>query len=215
MSYNSTLSDSDLHEVPSALPTTKTTTTKSSNVTFHPTCTVRTPTCRSITDEEKLASYYNKTELRTMKREAVNGLLLHAMSSERSSDTILSNDVVVSTTLDHPLRGLELVLQPQRRKNREVIRQTVLKYQRLLNTKLDLTNEQRHARLAHVTAKLNRWSSHVAFQTAWMDACEAVDVCPMPLPHYYDDATAAEDHYITSPSHHCAMQPFSIGCLGH
>lgn len=202
---------SDLHEVPSALPTAKTTAAKR-NVAFHPTCTVRTPTCRSITDEEKLASYYNKTELRIMKREAVNGLLLHAMSSERS-DSILSNDDVVSTTLDQPLRGLELFLQPQRRKNRELIRQSILKYQMMLNAKFDLTNEQRQARLAHFTAKLNRWPSHVAFQTAWIDACEAVDFLPMP-PYYYDaTATAAEDHYSTSPSHHFAMQPFSIGCL--
>ena len=188
MEFN-TLSDCYMHEVvsSSALPMVAKT---KRNVTFNPTCTVRTPTCRSITDEEKLASYYNKNELRSMKREAVNGLLqLHATVSEQRPDSILSNTMVVdvadSATTTDTLRGMELILQPQRRKNRELVRQSVLKYQMLLDSKSNLTDEQRHVRLAHITAKLNRWSSHVAFQTAWRDACEAVDFSPETMMDYH------------------------------
>lgn len=223
MEYN-TLSDCYMHEVvssSSALPMVAKT---KRNVTFNPTCTVRTPTCRSITDEEKLASYYNKNELRSMKREAVNGLLqLHATVSEQRPDSI---DSAITTDT---LRGMELVLQPQRRKNRELVRQSVLKYQMLLDSKSNLTDEQRHLRLAHITAKLNRWSSHVAFQTAWRDACEAVDFSPETMMDYHCSpfttdvpmmSTAVGS--LSSTTSQCEMQfawtnveSFPIYCMEH
>ena len=222
MEFN-TLSDCYMHEVvsSSALPMVAKT---KRNVTFNPTCTVRTPTCRSITDEEKLASYYNKNELRSMKREAVNGLLqLHATVSEQRPDSI---DSAITTDT---LRGMELVLQPQRRKNRELVRQSVLKYQMLLDSKSNLTDEQRHLRLAHITAKLNRWSSHVAFQTAWRDACEAVDFSPETMMDYHCSPFTTDVPMmssavgsLSSTTSQCEMQfawtnveSFPIYCMEH
>ena len=222
MEYNK-VSDYYLHVVPSALLTAKTLATKR-NVTFNPTCTVRTHTCRSITEEEKLVSYYNREELRAMKREAVNGLL-RTMSSERS-DSVLSNTAVGATAHSSPetVRGLELFLEPQRRKNRELVRQSILKYQVLLNSQSDLTDEQRQVRLAHITAKLNRWASHVAFQTAWSDACEAVDFFHESSYFPQSSPDAAGPMGTTTPSRmsHCEMQfaetgmeSFPICCTDH
>lgn len=199
MEFN-THSDCCLHEASSTLTKMKNSAIER-KVTFYPTCTVRTPTCRSITDEEKIASYYTKEELRIMKRDSVNGLL--QTLSERP-DSIHSDTAVTNTPTDTP-RGLELILDPQRRKNRQVVQKSIIRYQMILNAKSELTDEQRHVRLAHITAKLNRWTSHVAFQTAWRDACDAVDIFPNTSTYYHSSDNVLMS---TTPStiSHCEVQ---------
>jgi len=137
-----------------------------------------------------------------MKRDSVNGLL--QTLSERP-DSIISNAVVTTTPTDTS-RGLELILDPQRRKNRQLVQKSIIRYQMLLNAKSELTDEQRHVRLAHITAKLNRWTSHVAFQTAWRDACEAVDIFPNASTYYPVSDNVPMSITPRSAISHCEIQ---------
>lgn len=85
------------------------------------------------------------------------------------------------------LRGLELMIYPTRRKNKYLAIRSVLKYQAMLNSKMNhsaatkeeeedvLSVEMTQLALATASAKLTAWSSLVAAETGRLDSLAAYD----------------------------------------
>lgn len=160
-------------------------------VTFKPTCTVRTHAARGITKDEKSKTYYSKDQLKLMVLEA-NAIctLSQELPDIRNSGTLLTmeerrdsmlgleddNDCHGSGEALDSLRGLELVMFPKRKQNKLLAQKSLLKYQTFLNSKQpNVGVERKHMALAAASAKLNRWSSLVAMETARLDALRAFD----------------------------------------
>lgn len=154
------------------------------SVTFKPTCTVRTHKCNGLTKEEKAKLYYSKQELNIFNLEAhaVCTLSLE-LPNIRNTGTLLTmerresmlglddNDASAMNTL----RGLEPIMYPKRKQNKLLARRSLLKFQKLLNSKPNVSGERKHLALAAASAKLNLWSSLVAMETARLDVLRVYD----------------------------------------
>ena len=156
-------------------------------VTFKPTCTVRTHKDAGPTKEEKAKLYYSRDELKIMNLEVHaictlsqelpklhnSGTLL--TMTERRDGSMLGPDDGDADAVATSLRGLELIMYPKRRQNKQLAKRTLLKYQTFLKAKKSLSTNERSMALAAASAKLNRWSSLVATETARLDALRAFE----------------------------------------
>jgi hypothetical protein len=158
-------------------------------VSFMPTYTVRTSQgCEDSTMDDKSRLYYSKHELDMMKLEA-NALciLSRALPATASTgthlldrcDSVLTRTRAVAT--DTP-RGLELTMHPARKRIKLIAMQSLLRYQRLLDTKPNLGSEDRQLALAGASMRLTAWSTLVAMETARWDALRAYDSDNYPIP---------------------------------
>lgn len=156
-------------------------------VHFKPTCTVRTHTCSGVTKEEKLKLYYSKNDLKVMTLEAQAIILLSQelpdihnsgtlITMERRDSMLGLDDGSQDNEALDSLRGLELIMYPKRKKNKQLALKSLLKYQSFLNSKKPKVGaERKHLALASASTKLNRWSSLVALETARLDALRAFE----------------------------------------
>ena len=157
-------------------------------VIFEPTCTVRIPHCDECpTAEDKSRLYYSRHELKMMNLEA-NALciLSRSLPAIESSGTHLDRrDSVImkssSVAKDTP-RGLELKMYPARQRAKFIANKSLLRYQRLLDTKPIIDSETRLMALAGASRKLTAWSSLVAAETARWDALRAYDTDGYTIP---------------------------------
>jgi len=156
------------------------------SVLFKPTVTVRTLHSCRYSKDEKSKLYYSKKELETFHLEARAICILSQILPEKTnSGAILKpsrrsifglerndNETALSEVPDS-LRGLETMMYPKRNKNKYIAQKSLLKYQTKLNSRPNMTSEQKHRTLAAASVKLNSWSSAVAVETGRLDALRA------------------------------------------
>jgi len=138
------------------------------SVAFSPTVKVRTYSPCG----EKSKLYYSKQDFNTFRVEAKTIIRnLGTLLLSHDSMTVLESDDDAKDSV----RGLELLMFRRRAQNKHRAQRWLLRYQKLLNSKLDLISERKHMALSMVSAKINSWSSAVAAETARLDAIRACD----------------------------------------
>lgn len=151
-------------------------------VTFKPTATVRTYSRDNggVTEDQKSTLYYSKNELNIFHLEvkAIYTLsqgLPHVRNSGALLETARDSTIPARGDDDEvdSLRGVEMLLFPLRMRNKLLARKSLLKYQAMLNSKPGVGGEQKRAALAAASARLSRWSSLVAAETARLDSVRA------------------------------------------
>ena len=100
---------------------------------------------------------------------------------------------MVAAEADGFLRGIELLIYPQRFQNKLVARRALIKYQTHLETNCNgITREQKAKAMRMASEKLSAWSQLVAQETARLDSLRAYDADYLiPL----DDATVKFSSY--------------------
>jgi hypothetical protein len=100
---------------------------------------------------------------------------------------------MVVAEADGFLRGIELLIYPQRFQNKLVARRALIKYQTHLETNCkDVTLEQKAKAMRMASEKLSAWSHLVAKETARLDSLRVYDADYLiPL----DDATVKFSSY--------------------
>jgi hypothetical protein len=180
-------------------PTHESTEPAKKTVTFKSTCTVRVPRRREDEIvEDKTRLYYTRAELNMIKLEATALCMLsRALPAIEGSgthldrrDSIINKSCALAT--DTP-RGLERAMYPARDRTKIIAMRSLLKYQRLLDAKPNLTSEEKRLALAGASRKLTAWSTLVAMETARWDALRAHDRDDYPIPIVFEPVT------ITSP----------------
>ena len=154
------------------MPTEKT-------VYFKPTAKVRAFKNSSHDNKEEMSKiYYTKKELDVFNLEArAICTLSQDLPGTTPRDSILrlhceSNDAEAAAYTDR-LRGLEQIMYPKRKLNKYLAQRSLLKYQTILNSRPNMTSEQKHRALAAASTKLNSWSVAVAVETGRLDALRA------------------------------------------
>ena len=139
-------------------------------VTFKPTVNIRVYT--PVVKGEKRDMYYSKEELTMIRLEAMAACTLakelKRKAEAKDNEYILPLHRDDDDNRDSP-RGLEQCMYPRRKRNKFLAMRSILKYQAHLNSRPDMTPEEKRRKLAVASAKLNMWSSIVAVQTAAFD----------------------------------------------
>ena len=139
-------------------------------VTFKPTVNIRVYT--PVVKGEKRDVQYSMAELTTIRLEAMAACTLARKLSRKAeakdNECILPLHRDDDDTEDSP-RGLEQGMYPRRKRNKFLAMRTILKYQARLNSRPNMTPEEKQRKLAEASAKLSMWSSIVAVQTAAFD----------------------------------------------
>merc|ERR1719478_875986 len=98
---------------------------------------------------------------------------MHSRDCTGEQDNNRSN---LAAEEDGFLRGIEMLIYPQRSKNKLIARKALMKYQTYLETKrTDFTIEQKAKAMRSASEKLSKWSHLVAQETARLDSLRAYD----------------------------------------
>lgn len=157
-------------------------------VTFKPSAKVRiyapTHNSKHVAMEKKSRLYYSKEELQVFDLEAQAICTLSQELPDIRNSGALIVGVSDNCTIDS-LRGLELIMFPERKQNKLRVTESLLKYQEILNSIPNMDSEQKHKALAAASAKFSLWASNKARDTAYLDsmrAFEAEYLIPIDVP---------------------------------
>eukprot|EP00986_Skeletonema_menzelii_P012869 scaffold7268_cov159-Skeletonema_menzelii.AAC.2 len=102
----------------------------------------------------------------------------------------------VAAEEDGFLRGIEMLIYPQRSQNKLIARRALIKYQTYLQTqRTDITAEQKASAMRTASEKLSKWSHLVAQETARLDSLRAYDA------EYLIPLDDQRVEFSTSPEH--------------
>ena len=145
-------------------------------VKMNPTVSVHEICAEPITKEEKSELYYTKDDynMAVLKVKAI--ALTHQLPHVSEEDTSKRSNCMVAAEADGFLRGIELLIYPQRFQNKLVARRALIKYQSHLETNCNgITLEQKAKAMRMASEKLSAWSQLVAQETARLDSLRAYD----------------------------------------
>ena len=164
-----------------ASPAATTTTKAKKRVQLHPIVLIQEYSLEPLTREEKAELYYSKSDMDNFMRENKEIALEHEFTQKMyNSDCTGEQDDNRSNLLaaeeDGFLRGIEMLIYPQRAQNKLIARKALMKYQAYLQTKrTDITIEQEAKAMRTASEKLSKWSHLVAQETARLDSLRAYD----------------------------------------
>ena len=149
-------------------------------VQMHPMVLVQEFSVEPLTREEKAELYYSKDDIDNFMLESKDIASSHEFTQKMyktgytgEQDNDRSN---VAAEEDGSLRGIEMLIYPQRSQNKLIARRALIKYQTYLQTKRpDITTEQKANAMRTASEKLSKWSHLVAQETARLDAIRAYD----------------------------------------
>mmetsp|Transcript_12171 Transcript_12171/g.18780 ORF Transcript_12171/g.18780 Transcript_12171/m.18780 type:complete len:266 (-) Transcript_12171:141-938(-) len=145
-------------------------------VKMNPTVSVHEICAKPITKEEKSELYYTKDDYNMAILEVNAIALTHQLPHVSEEDTSKRSNCMVVAEADGFLRGIELLIYPQRFQNKLVARRALIKYQTHLETNCkDVTLEQKAKAMRMASEKLSAWSQLVAQETARLDSVRAYD----------------------------------------
>mmetsp|Transcript_3012 Transcript_3012/g.4548 ORF Transcript_3012/g.4548 Transcript_3012/m.4548 type:complete len:300 (+) Transcript_3012:109-1008(+) len=145
-------------------------------VTLNPTVSVHEICAKPITKEEKSELYYTKDDYDMTILEVKAIALTHQLPHVSEEDTSTRSNCMVAAEADGFLRGIELLIYPQRFQNKLVARRALIKYQTHLETNCNgVTPEQKAKAMRMAGEKLSAWSHLVAKETARLDSLRAYD----------------------------------------
>mmetsp|Transcript_26359 Transcript_26359/g.39840 ORF Transcript_26359/g.39840 Transcript_26359/m.39840 type:complete len:302 (-) Transcript_26359:1596-2501(-) len=145
-------------------------------VTLNPTVSVHEICAKPITKEEKSELYYTKDDYDMTILEVKAIALTHQLPQASEEDTSERSNCMVAAEADGFLRGIELLIYPQRFQNKLVARRALIKYQTHLETNCNgVTPEQKAKAMRMAGEKLSAWSHKVARETARLDSIRAYD----------------------------------------
>jgi len=145
-------------------------------VKMNPTVSVHEICAKPITKEEKSELYYTKDDYNMTILEVKAIALTHQLPQVREGDTSIRSNCMVAAEADGFLRGIELLIYPQRFQNKLVARRALIKYQTHLETNCkDVMLEQKAKAMRMASEKLSAWSQLVAKETARLDSVRAYD----------------------------------------
>lgn len=115
------------------------------------------------------------------------------VEAEKKKVCLLTSEEEVDIIAPDTSRGLELALFPTRKRIKHVVMRSLLKYQRLLDTKKpNLAVDKRQKALAGASRKLTAWSRQVALETARWDALRAYDATDYPIETVGEEPTEVD-----------------------
>ena len=149
------------------------------NVSFRPTVTVHPIEKLANNKEDRSRMYLSQEEMNqiSIKNRAIQ------LSSKEAHTSFEHGTAGLHASA---LRGPEVLLCPTQVSNRLFIRRTVLKYQRKLNAKPTMSDEENFTSLAALSTKLSQWSTLVALEAARRTSDELIltnalaDTSPFP-----------------------------------
>eukprot|EP00985_Skeletonema_marinoi_P003567 scaffold1542_cov143-Skeletonema_marinoi.AAC.16 len=145
-------------------------------VKMNPTVSVHEICAKPITKEEKSELYYTKDDYNMIILEVKAIALTHQLPHVSEEDTSKRSNCMVVAEADGFLRGIELLIYPQRFQNKLVARRALIKYQTHLETNCNgITLEQKAKAMRIASEKLSAWSQLVAQETARLDSVRAYD----------------------------------------
>lgn len=162
-------------------PATTTTPKAKKRVQLHPIVLVQEYGSEPLTREEKAELYYSKNDIYNFMRENKEIALSHneftqKMYSRDCTGEQDDNRSNLAAEGDGFLRGIEMLIYPQRSQNKFIARKALMKYQTYLKTKrTDITIEQKAKAMRSASEKLSKWSHLVAQETARLDSLRAYD----------------------------------------
>lgn len=161
-------------------PAATTTTKAKKRVQLHPIVLIQEYSLEPLTREEKAELYYSKSDIDNFMRENKEIALEHEFAQKMYSRDCTGdqddNRSNVAAEEDGFLRGIEMLIYPQRAQNKLIARKALMKYQAYLRTKrTDITTEQKAKAMRTASEKLSKWSHLVAQETARLDSLRAYD----------------------------------------
>lgn len=106
-------------------------------------------------------------------RRELNAIALEAISIVRSKRQAAFNFALDIEAEDESLRGLEMVNCPARRVDKDLVRNGIIKYHRLLCARKDISTDKKHLLLAAAASKLSNRARLVSLETARIDSLRA------------------------------------------
>ena len=156
-------------------------------VTFRPFADVLRIHPSSYPDESESLSpslYYSKAELDAIDIESKSTATLFRVLRDNGDETSGSpgGGCIVQLDEDDTLRGLEHRLFPTRQARRYLVRRAVLKYQRVISSRTDVSSKKKSDAIAKAASKLSVWSNEVSQETARLDSLRVLDAAGHPIP---------------------------------
>ena len=169
-------------------------------VQLHPTVSVQEFNVEPLTREEKAELYYSQHDIDNFMLEnreiAFSHEFTQKMCKTGCTDEQDNNRSHVAAEEDGFLRGIEMLIYPQRSQNKLIARRALIKYQTYLQTqRTDITAEQKASAMRTASEKLSKWSHLVAQETARLDSLRAYDA------EYLIPLDDQRVEFSTSPEH--------------
>mmetsp|Transcript_22490 Transcript_22490/g.53057 ORF Transcript_22490/g.53057 Transcript_22490/m.53057 type:complete len:203 (+) Transcript_22490:381-989(+) len=163
-------------------------------VTFRPFADVLRMHPSTYPDESLRPSlYYSKAELDAIDLELKStAALFLALRGHDDGTNRSPGACIVQLDTDDALRGLEHRLFPTRQARRYLVRRTVLKYQRVISSRTDVSSTKKIEAIAKAASKLSVWSNEVSQETARLDFLRVQDAAGYPIPAYTKQVTSTE-----------------------
>lgn len=124
-----------------------------------------------MTRDEKSCLYYSAEDLNGFNLEVKAIRETSTSSTPSSSKPFITAQQCLN--VHSTLRGLELHVCTERVRNKHIANRAVMKYQNQFASTPSMTSHQRALCLAGVSAKISKWSSLVALETARLDTLDA------------------------------------------